>query len=734
MEVLSRDLDATRLGELPYEAFHEVALVWQRNPELTHIAPRAFLNAARRGSPNSLCELGLSLLRTDEGLVRDPALGERILISMIGLGHGPSALGLGWSYRQRLPPGADRRELVELQLAAFVVARELGDPQATSPLRGLARTNTIPTPSQAWRRLRQRGAQLSQAALSPATRRGPPISFPAVEARALVRRTLGALLTRSHELSWFHELALDETPNPSPPKETVTGLLRGAIRGEAKVVWRLGLDLATSEKPVRRPAGRLLLVTAIACGRRQEFGPLAKSYHIDGLEEIAIGCMTLGAASREDKLWLDSRSKVTERPSPARAWELFWTGFELDRATLGLGAAAGGRPLVEFPDRAGDLLRAPDAFAQRKVVQRLWSRYPALRALLREAGHEELHRLPPAAFAERVAALKARGDGLGMATLSAYRSRSGVAAQLNALSHALSNRTNPIQDPDLALVVLYASASAGGARAWTHLSRIHARLGDESLQHAALTISASLGDEDSRRRLATFSRLGAELPTLEFALALHRAALAERLARPLLGVETWALLRKSPLPEDEQRARARRLGRMVALRSVELDRGWRRVSGGPPDLMLRRANASEARRPGAGADLFLRSLIEHGDLRAIPKLAFSLATTRDSHRVALAWALLYSRLDLDPRGEILATLAKAAGSSRNGSLARSLARLAIGDPTYKDEAGLRKWIGGGTLPEPAEALRDVALDRERAFLAAGFPSVGKTPPHVVPGR
>jgi len=727
--VLGRRLRGVRLGQHDPEEFHALAIGWRRSPERSEAAPIAFHNAARGGSARSLQELALSYLRADEGLVRDPVLGERLMIGLVGSGYGPAPLALAWFYKGR-PQGIERARALQLELAAFVFAKHFRDPKSKSPVDELGRTQVLPSLEAAWRTFRARAQRLETRALAPATRRGPPLTLPIEQKKDLCRESVAELLTRSRALQETHERALKL---PEPVAEGDEGktpsLMRKTLRGSPAALWSLGVEYSKHRLPILRQAGRVLLVEALQTGLNRGLGPLGKSHKREGRDTLAAACLSITAAGRpKDQAWLAAGSHQ-ETLSLEQAWELLWQGYEADRQALSLNREPG--PIVlDLPQRPRDLL--VEAEWDETGFDLLRIRYPALRALQREVGHLQLVRQKE----ERVRLLsrtyKERGDGLACAGVWAHLSRLGLSSNLNLLSEGLSNRASIVCDPDLSQVLLYASCR--GKRAWTHISRISARLGRDDLHMAALVLAGRQGDLNARSRaktLATFRAGGVPLPAE--ALETHRAELRALLAKPPASVGAWSLRRGAALVEEDQRKRVRRIARMVLARDGLLAQLWLRHVDRPQRTLFEAGVAAEAREGGKGASLFLRCATELGDPRVLHPLAVSLGRTKHPARIRLGWALLYSRFDVENTGRAFLDVAQAAQNSNNPRLARALARIAQTDPLLEASSRLERISGSEPLPSLEEAIQIAAEDRERAFLAAGFPCVGWTPrPRVQP--
>ena len=730
--VLGRHLRGVRLGEHDPEEFHDLAMGWRSDPARSNSAAIAFLNAARAGSSRSLQELALCYLRADPGLVRDPALGERLLIGLVGVGHRPAPLGLGWFYKGQ-PEGIPGPEALELELAAFVLARHLDDPRAAAPLEELGRAHALPEVAAAWQILRARAQRLEGRALAPASRRGPPLSLPKDQRLDLCRESVAELLTRCRLLQEIHERAL-ELPDPVAEGDQgkLPELMRSALRGSPAGLWSLGVELSKHELPLLRQAGRFLLVEALQAGLARGLAPLGKSHEREGRETLAAACVSITAPGRpKDQAWLAAvrREKAL---SAAEAWELLWEGYEADRSALGLNHESA--PLnLDLPERVEDL--GGEADWDEAGFDLLRIRYPALRALQREVGHLQIVRLEEQRVRELSETYKKRGDGLAYAAVWAHLSRLGRSQNLNLLSEGLSNRASVVCDPDLSQVVLYASSR--GKRAWTRISRIDARLGRDDLHMAALVLAGERGDLNAQSRaktLANFRDGARRIPGPAEALETHRAQLRALLAQRPASVAAWHLRRGVTLRDDDQRKRVRRIAQMVLARDRILTKHWLRIAMRPTLTLFEEGVAAEGREGGKGAPFFLRFATEVGDPKVLHPLAESLARTQDPGRIKLAWALLYSRFDVENGGLVFLDVAQAAQNSNNSRVARALARIAETDPLLADDPRLERITGSEPLPSLEAALQVASEDRERAFLAAGFPCVGWTPKSLLTAR
>lgn len=729
LEVLGRYLRGTRLGEVPPASSRELAASWRRDPRP---APIVFLQAARRGSARSLEELALCYVRSEAGLVYDPLLGERFLIGLCGAGHQLTLPSLGWTYYKDHPPAGLKRQAAEdLAAAAFALAVHFGDPQATAPAAQLAEAHPLPTPSEAWERLRARGEALEASAFAPVSHRGKPFPLTKDLALDLSRQTLAELLTRSPRLFELHERALDEPATPF--KGTLVRLLREALRGNSSNLWLLGVEYSQDRSQLLRRVGRVILVDAIRAGSDRGYGPLGESHDQEGERELATACVSLTAEGHlKEQSWLAASG--SKAPPPDKAWELLWTGYERDRVGLGLGLEPAPLSLA-LPKTLRALVRVPDPEREVFLLNQLRLRYPALRVLQREIGHLQLRSLDRAQVLALGESLKQRGDGIGRAGVAAYAARVGGATRLNVLSTALSNRASSVRDLDLGQVLLYTSAASGWRRSWTHVSRSNARAGQSHLHLSALILATLMGDSNAKSRAESILELSSTPPPSRVeALAAHQRQLAQLLARTPPGVQAWPLRRGVAITKEAQRARVRRIARMILIRDHLLTRTWSGLAKSPKATLLRDGAAAEKQRPGLGAGYFIRHAIEEGDPRTLQLLAESLGQPEIPGWVALAWAILYSRLDVENTGDVFLDLAQAARNSNNLTLALALVRLAETDPSFTDQARRLQIAGGATLPSLAEAQRVAGEDRERAFLAAGFPCVGWTPTRRVPER
>jgi serine/threonine protein kinase len=732
--VLGRLVRSLRLGEHHPEKLHDFALEWRRDPARSKVASLPFLVAARAGSPRALQEIGLAFVRQDPGLVRDPAFGERLLIGLVGRGYQAAPLGLGWSYKGR-PPGLTRAKASELELAAFALATHFDDPQAKAPARELARTSALPSVAAAWATLRERGLALEERELAPATRRGPPVALPIEERMNVCRESVGGLLTRSRHFDDVHERAL-ALPDSVPEHKTgnAPNLLRGALRGQPAKLWSLGVHYAKhGERPELRPLGRVLLVDAIRAGLERGFGPLARSYGNEH-RELATAYASLTAEGRpKDQAFLRALSPSGQRPSRERAWELFWEGYEADRRALGLNFEPPEFELT-LPQLVAELQSPRDQEGETARFDELRMRYPALRILQREVGHLQPRRYSKVELGHLNQTSKERTNGLTVAAISIYQARNTGTTSLNFLSEGLSNNTSNVRDPVLGQVLLYLTIAKGSPRGWTHISRLQVRLKHEDLHLAALVLAASGGDDTAGSRVLSVAKFSqVQPPTSWEALALHRRQLAKVLARRPLGVEAWSPRRFKAPSRPEQELRVERIAQMVLARDPLLWRAWNKLEGQEATTLteVMRVGGDEGAEKRAAA--LLRFATDHKDPEVMHPLAESLAATNHPTRVKLGWAVLYSRFDVENAGAAFLDVAQAAFNSSHPTLGRALARIAATDPELEASTRLAR-LSGESPPSLVEAIQVVTHDRERAFLAAGFPCVGWTPAELLEGR
>ena len=549
----------------------------------------------------------------------------------------------------------------------------------------------------------------------------------------MCRESVAGLLTRSRHFDHVHERALAlSDPVPEHKASKPPSLLRGALRGHPAQLWSLGLLYAKHrERPELRPLGRVLMVDALRAGLERGFGPLARSHGHEN-REVAIGCVSLTAEGRpKDQAFLRSLSPSGQRPSRERAWELFWEGYEADRRALGLNFEAPEFAL-ELPARVAELRIPRDHEGEAARFEELRTRYPALRILQREVGHLQLQDYSKEELSQLNQASKERKDGLTVAAISLHQARSAGTTSLNFLCEGLSNTTCEVRDTLLGQVLLYLTISKGSPRGWTHLSRLQVRLEREDLHLAALVLAAAGGDDTAGSRVASVAAFSKVTPpTPGEALALHRRHLRELMATRPLGVEAWAprrFMAPSPL---EQTRRVKRIARMVLARDGFLWRVWRELKGQKATSVSEAIRASRSERPEWRAAVLLRFATDHADPEIMHPLAEALAATPT--RVKLAWAVLYSRFDVENSGSAFLDVAQAAFNSRHPTLGRALARIAATDPELKGSTRLAR-LAGEAPPSLEDAIRIVTHDRERVFLGAGFPCVGWNPAELLEER
>ena len=714
LKVVARGVRTSRLDHLPSGDLyvpHSTNFARHGNPSA---AQRSNFLGALRGNPRACAESAANLLRPLPSAVHDPVFAERYLLELTGEGLGFVPANLGWAYAQGSVGGLDLERSRELQAACFVVADALGEERISAPLARLREQGSLPDAAAGWELLRARALELEALPLAPAWWRRPPLPLDAESARALAWETLGELSSRSPTLLVLQGRAPDESDAGKFAAD-----LHAALSGEAAAVRRVGARLAGDRlgDPDQRAIGRLLLLTAARLGDARAFLELERVFDLAGEAEARAACQIAARSLAAS----ESVSSLAVEPEPAElaAWRALWRASESDRASLGLdasGPSAARRPFP-LPSPQGEILDLPVS-AQRweTALACLLSRSPEMRFLAREgtlAGYAELD---SGTFNEFTVWREARPIDYVAASLLRGSSRLDF-----ALMDLGRDTTGSFSDEALVLA-RYAAASGFAKRSYFSLYGRFERERNPSLMRAAL--NAGIAAREAEAQLfaqAAASEVTKPQPPAE-ALDLLRADLAQRWAAPAASGLALEIAPRAPLTDQELPRQVRAFALSLLVRHSGLAAEYAAI---PPQLtpaeVRQRCREADKEREGSGAPQLLRVLVQEGRVGELSRLSYSLIKLGDPSLEALAWACLHREAELTRAREGWSVLAAAYGRAGRLKLGACALALAEGEGTGIGEAKL--YLRDMSLPARAQALEQIAVDRARTYMAAGYPWV-----------